>query len=78
MNSSVSISVALTDNYYFSVAMPEVYNANPTVFSTSKVSKARPGVSHSLWQSQKVEDDELDGDTVEGIDSEEIFGTHFL
>jgi len=55
------------------VTMPEVYNANPTVFSTSKSSKSRLVLSQSLWQSEQFLDDELDADLVEGIDSEEIF-----
>ena len=54
--------------------MPEVYNANPTVFSTPKASKSRKAAPHNLWQEEQLLDDDLDVDTVEDIDSEEIFG----
>ncbi|EJD06086.1 uncharacterized protein FOMMEDRAFT_79617 [Fomitiporia mediterranea MF3/22] len=50
----------------------EIYNANPTVFTTSKPSKSSLS-SHSLWIDDVDASDNSDDDEVEPIDSDEIF-----
>lgn len=57
--------------------MPEVYNANPTVFSTAKASKSQQKF-RSIWMDNQLTSkaDDLNEDTgAEDIDSDEIFGT---
>ncbi|KAL5528995.1 hypothetical protein ACEPAG_4969 [Sanghuangporus baumii] len=50
----------------------EVYNANPTVFATSKVSK--PSIaSHSIWIDDADAPRHGENDEAEPIDSDEIF-----
>lgn len=50
----------------------EVYNANPTVFATSKTSAA----SRSLWIDDIDAWRDEESDEVEPIDADEIFGAH--
>ena len=51
----------------------EVYNANPTIFATSKTSRSQL-VSHSLWIDEADAPRYGESDEVEPIDSDEIFG----
>lgn len=60
--------------------MPEIYNANPTVFATSKASKSSRVNVKSLWPDDADDSNnfENDIDEPEPIDAGEIFGMHVL
>jgi len=54
----------------------EIYNANPTIFISSKGSSRKPDLEHhrSLWLDDSDQDSEGDNDdTLEPIDQDEIF-----
>ncbi len=54
--------------------MPEIYNANPTVFVTSKTSKLALAASKSLWPDDSNDTLQNENDEEEPIDADEIFG----
>lgn len=51
---------------------PEIYNANPTIFATSRSFKSL--ASSSLWMDDYGASSDSDESDVEAIGSEEIFG----
>ena len=53
----------------------EVYNANPTIFATSKTTKSSIA-SHSLWIDDSDSPRYGETDEPEPIDSDEIFGVY--
>jgi len=53
--------------------MPEIYNANPTVFVTSKTSKLALAASKSLWPDDSDDTLQNENDEEEPIDADEIF-----
>ena len=55
----------------------EIYNANPIVFNTTKRNKTQKCPKVSLWVDDD-EDSDNERDVVEGIDSEEVFGSTWL
>ena len=54
--------------------MPEIYNANPTIFATSKTSKLALAASKSLWPDDSNDTLDNENDEEEPIDADEIFG----
>jgi len=55
--------------------MPEIFNPNPVVFSTSKASVRKTDLqAHSLWINDDSQSDIDTDDAVEPIDQDEIFG----
>ncbi|KLO18818.1 hypothetical protein SCHPADRAFT_924871 [Schizopora paradoxa] len=53
--------------------MPEIYNANPTIFATSKTSKLALAASKSLWPDDSNDTLDNENDEEEPIDADEIF-----
>lgn len=55
--------------------MPEIFNANPTIYASSKPHTRKSDLDngHSLWIGD-VQNGEDDSDEVEPIDQDEIFG----
>lgn len=62
-----------------SITMPDsaIFNANPTIFLTSKSSGRKTTSSKSLWMDENEEQDgfEEDGNELELIDQDEIYGS---
>lgn len=56
--------------------MPEIYNANPTIFATSKTSKLALAASKSLWPDDSDDMLHNENDEEEAIDADEIFGKY--
>jgi len=58
---------------------PEIFNPNPTIFRTEKVSSSRLAQKKSLWIDDE-EDTDIDEENneVEAIDQDEIFGGHLM
>lgn len=55
--------------------MPEIFNPNPVVFSTSKASNRKTDLSaYSLWINDDSKSDNDADEAVEPIDQDEIFG----
>lgn len=57
--------------------MPEIYNANPTIFATSKTSKLALAASKSLWPDDSNDTLDNENEEEEPIDADEIFGTYY-
>jgi hypothetical protein len=56
----------------------QTFNANPTVFAPTKLTKRRTA-KESLWLSGSDESDYESGDDIEPIDGDEVFGAcHFV
>ena len=51
----------------------QVFNANPTVYTSSKSHKTKSGLSSKLWIDD-VEEEDDESDEVEPIDQDEVFG----
>ena len=58
--------------------LTEIFNPNPTVFSTTKAQRRFELSPHSLWVGDDAQDEFEPDNSVEPIDQEEIFGNHLL
>lgn len=52
----------------------EIFNPNPTIFSTSKTQRKTEQLSHSLWINDDPHPDADPDDVLQPIDQDEIFG----
>lgn len=73
------IGATLTSYLRSDIMTGEVFNANPTIYTSSKPYKSRSalGPKNSLWIGD-VEEENDDSDEVEPIDQDEIFGLSML
>ena len=58
--------------------LTEIFNPNPTVFSTTKAQRRFELSPHSLWVGDDAQNEIEPDNSVEPIDQEEIFGNHLL